>query len=207
MNEQKLITSSEPRDFFVWVNPWDFLVQHNASIVGSFTGGPILEAPGGPAGLLYIANPNAPGISISPFHLSVVKCYDVEYKLENHRYREFKNYPSRFHALFLFQDRAEAQRYADTHPEHVKGRILKRLQSCGQYWFSIHDASWIDFLREPHLMMDGDTIADCNRAYWSGTRTEDCELMSRGQPWRGLSVMEVLFYGRVDFVNREMTSD
>lgn len=206
MDGQDSIMSSEPRDFFVWVNPSDFLVQHNAGVVGSFTGGPIVEAPGGPAGLLYIANPNPPAISVSPFHLGVVNWYRVEYNLENHRNFEFKNYPSRFHALFLLPHRAEAERYRDTHPEHVKGRILKRVQSFGQYAFSVHDASWIDFLREAHSM-DDETIAACNRAYWSGKQTKDCQLISKGQPWQGISVMEILFYGRVDFVNREMTSD
>jgi hypothetical protein len=207
MNEQNLVTSTEPRDFFVWVNPRDFLVQHNASVVGSFTGGPIVEAPGGPAGLLFIENPNPPQISVSPFHSGVVNWYRIEYNLENHRNFEFQGYPSRFHALFLLQDRAEAQHYHDTHKEHLKGRILKRVQSFGQYAFSIHDASWIDFLREPHMMMDDETIAAGNRAYWSGKQTKDCSLMLRGQPWRGSSVMEVLFYGRVDFLNREMTLD
>jgi hypothetical protein len=206
MNEQNLVTSTDPRDFFVWVNPDDVLVQCNVG-VGSFIGGPICEAPSGPPGLLYIANPNPPQISLSPFHLGVMNWYRVEYNLENHRNFEFKMYPSRFHALFLLQDRAEAQRYRDTHTEHVKGRILKRVKSFGPYTFSIHDASWIKFLREPHLSMNDETIADCNRDYWSGAQTKNCSLISRGQPWHGSSVMEVLFYGRVDFLNREMTSD
>jgi hypothetical protein len=107
----------------------------------------------------------------------------------------------------LLQDRTEAESYRETHAEHVKDRILKRVQSLGRYTFSIHDASWIDFLRKPHLMMDDDTIADCNRAYWTGAQTKNCSLISRGQPWQGSSVMEVLFYGRVDFANREMTPD
>jgi hypothetical protein len=65
--------------------------------------------------------------------------YRVEYNLENHRNFEFKRYPSRFHALFLLPTREEAQQYHDTHEEHVKSRILKRVQSFGQYTYSIHD--------------------------------------------------------------------
>jgi hypothetical protein len=29
------------RDFFVWVDPSDDLVRHNAGLIGTFTGGPI----------------------------------------------------------------------------------------------------------------------------------------------------------------------
>jgi hypothetical protein len=73
MNEENLVTSAELREFFVWVNQGDVLVQHNACVIGSFIGGPICEAPSGPPGLLYVANPNPPQISISPFHLGVMK--------------------------------------------------------------------------------------------------------------------------------------
>jgi hypothetical protein len=134
--------SLERRDFFVWVDPQNFLVKHNAGLAGSFTGGPIGDAPPGPAGLMFIANPQPPAISITPFHSSVVNWYRVEYNLENARAFEFKQLPSRFHALFLLQSRKEAERYKAAHPDQVASRILKRVQTVGAYLYSIHDASF-----------------------------------------------------------------
>jgi hypothetical protein len=130
----------------------------------------------------------------------------IDYNLEQHRAWAFKALPSRFHALFLFASADDAFAYRDTHFRHIDKRVLKRVRTVGPYICSHHDLTWIDFLRARHSM-DDETIARCNDAYWRGWRTDQSELTSIGRTWRARSINEVLFYGRVDFVNRTTASD
>ena len=197
------------RDFFVWVDPADWMVKHHVSLVGSFQGGPAL--PGridGPQGLPFIANPNAQAVgqSLSPFHSNVIRNYRVEWNLELVRFQEFKELPCRLHALFLLDTREDAERYRQIHPSHVQGRILKRGRSEGPFKYSIHNSAWIDFMRLDHSM-DNETILSIDRAYWRGIRADNCELTSMGKPWHALSCPEVLFYGRLRFPNQSLTPD
>ena len=203
-----MATSANVRDFYVWVNPNDFMIQHNLGLVGSFCGGPIIPGIDGPEGLLYIPNPNpkARECSVSPFHLGLIRDYQVEYNLESLRYHSFRHLPSRLQALFLLDSREDANRYRDAHPDHVMGRILKRAETRGQYTYSIHDSAWIRFLRLPHSK-DETTINQCGNGYWSGAPITAGEFTSMGKPWTTSSVMEVLFYGQVAFPNKQLTAD
>jgi hypothetical protein len=207
VTDQRVI-SDQKREFFVWVSPALFLIQNNLGLVGSFTGGPIIPGIDGPEGLLFVPNPNpkARQCSISPFHLGVIREYHVEYELEVVRYRDFRALPSRLHALYLLESREAAERYGDAHPDHVQGRILKRAETNGPYTYSIHDSAWIRFLRLPSSK-DQETMESCAHGYWSGARITEGKFTSMGKPWTAPSVLEVLFYGRVDFPNRQLTSD
>jgi hypothetical protein len=89
---------------------------------------------------------------VSRFHVGVIKSYAVEYDLEPFRYANFKDYPSRLHSKYLFKSREEAQRYRETHVDHVSTRILKRGVTGGPYVYSLHDLGWVDFLRIGHSM-------------------------------------------------------
>lgn len=55
------------------------------------------------------------------------------------------------------------------------GRILKRGRTAGSYTYSIHDSSWVDFMRLGGSM-DPSTIRAVTEAYWSGKAVKDCEL-------------------------------
>jgi hypothetical protein len=195
------------RDFFVWVDPTNFSIKHHVALVGSFYGGPAIPSlVDGPEGLPFIANPNEVPQSLSPFHSNVVRDYRVEWNLESLRYREFGHLPSRLQALFLLDTKADALRYSQIHPDHVKGRILKRGRSVGACQYSMHDTAWIDFMRLPHSM-DQETIQSVGRAYWRGVKVETCELTTMGKPWHGESCPEVLFYGTLQFPNKALTAD
>ena len=124
----------QPREFFVWVDPNDWLVQWNMGLVGSFFGGTPLGG-GSPEYLQFIANPDAKPSAITPFHNNVTHLYRVEYNLETQRYGrpEFRRYPSRLWALFLLASKENAYAYKMAHPEHVKGRVLKRCVTVGDY--------------------------------------------------------------------------
>ena len=200
----------DDREFFVWVDPGDWSIQHHIALVGSFYGGPAIpSAVDGPVGLPFVANPNpsTQEQSLSPFHSNVVRNYRVEWNLELVRFQEFKELPCRLHALFLFDTKVDAERYKEIHSDHVKGRILKRGRPVGQYRFSIHDAAWIDFMRLPHSMDDGESIWSVGRAYWRGVQAETVELTSMGKPWHVRSCREVLFYGTLRFPNKSLTAD
>jgi hypothetical protein len=86
-----------------------------------------------------------------------------------------------------------------------QGTAEKRGLTGGPYVYSLHDLCWIDFLRIDHSM-DVDTLNYCWRAYWSGERVKDYPLQSMGQPWTAEPIFEALFYGRVNFPNKNLTA-
>jgi nucleoside-diphosphate-sugar epimerase len=81
------------------------------------------------------------------------------------------------------------------------GSHLRR-ELAGRYKLSLHDGAWVDFLRLPRLL-DAATCNECARAYWQGRRADEVELVAFDQPWQALSYREVLYYGRINFPNRE----
>jgi hypothetical protein len=198
---------TEPKEFFVWVDPNDWMVRHNIGLIGGLAHSPPAPETAAPEHLIFVHNPNHRQGMVSRFHVGVVKSYAVDYDLERFRYERFRDYPSRFHAMYLFEDRQQAQRYRETHMDHVASRILKRGVTEGPYVYSLHDLNWIDFLRLSH-MIDVDSLNHIWQWYWSGERVSDHPLESMGQPWTAQPIMEALFYGRVNFPNRSLdTSD
>ena len=153
---------------------------------------------------MFVHNPNHRQGFISRFHLGVMHNYSIEYDLERFRYERFRTFPSRLHAIFLFENKNEASRYHAKHPAHVGRRVLKRGVTEGQYIYSIHDSAWIDFLRAGHSI-DEDTFNFCWRGYWSGAQAADYPFQSMGKPWVPEFIMEVLFYGRVNFPNQNVS--
>ena len=199
-----VITSEVEREFFVWVNPDNMLVENNLGLVGSFFGGPMNVGDDRPANLQFISNPSAGSGFVSPFHNGVVAHYRVEYNLESHRYDRFRGYPSRLWALYLLGSRGAAEAYARNQPMHVRGRILKRAVTKGRYAYSVHDSAWIDFLRLGHSV-DAETHFRVAEAYWTGDQADRHELISCGKPWKAVTAFEVLFYGSVEFPIRDLS--
>lgn len=197
-------TAAAPRDFYVWVPTARFLVQHNLALVGSLTGGPLTAGNDTPASLMFQPNPTPVPDFVTPFHLGVVNNYRIEYILEVTRFNSFLAYPSRFFALFVLDNVADALKYRQLHPDHVRGRVLKRGVTVGDHRYSLHDATWIDFLRLPHSLDQG-TFDQISDAYWRGNRAQNVRLSSMGREWRQDSVTEVLFYGTLNFPNRDLS--
>jgi hypothetical protein len=193
--------SDRSRDFFVYVDPKDFLIRHQVSLIGSFTSVP--NEPSVPT-LMFIPNPEFKTF-ISPFQNNLLRNYIAEYNLELSRQQHFEAYPCRLQAIFLLDSAEEAEKYATHHPEHVGKRILKRCKTVGEYCYSVHDLAWVDFLRIVHSM-DAQTLDFVGRAYWSGELVVNHKLMSMGQSWCEEPAMEVLFLGRVDFYDKTLDS-
>ena len=198
------MTTSEPKEFFIWIDPQDWMVSHNIGLVGGIGQEP---PPVGitPDDLTFVPNPNHKIGFISRFHRGITQDYGIEYDLERFRFERHASLPSRLFALFLFENRSEASRYHAIHPAHVGRRVLKRGITVGSHIYSVHDSAWIDFLRMGHSI-DVDTFNYCWQGYWSGARMEDQgSFQSRGRPWKPTSIMEVLFYGRINFPNKDVS--
>ncbi len=193
-----LKVADDQREFWVWVDPSDWLARHNMTFTGAFVSSP---SPLGSPTLMFLPNP-AFKTFIAPFQNNLIRNYIAEYNLELARAASFPTYPCRLECVFLVESEEDAERYAGQHPKHVAGRVLKRVRTNGDYKYSVHDASWVDFMRSGHSM-DKDTLDAIGRAYWSGQRVEDCELQSMGKPWMRPYCPEVLFSGRVDFYDRD----
>ena len=196
---------TEPKEFFVWVNPNDWMVKNNIGMVGGLSSEPPPPDAAAPNHLMFVHNPNHKQGFVSRFHVGVIKSYAVEYDLERFRYERFRDYPSRLHAMYYFESRQVAEQYGETHKDHVAGRILKRGITVGGYMYSLHDANWIDFLRLGHSI-DADTFNYIWQAYWSGEHVSNHQLQSMGQPWTAQPIVEALFYGRVNFPNKSLAA-
>jgi hypothetical protein len=201
-----VINGNVQKEFFVWVNPNNFMVQHNLGFIGSFTGGPTNAGEDTPQHLQFIHNEKVGPGAMSPFHNNTISRYRVEYNLENHRhhYEKFRQLPSRLWALFLVDSIESADAYAKAHPEHVHGRVLKRCVTTGQHKYSMHDAAWVDFLQQARS--DEETNWQCAEGYWTGARADrEGEFTLMGEPWKPQSVIEVLYYGTVTFPNKDLS--
>jgi len=192
-----LITDS-PKNFWVWINPNDFLVKHNIGLLGKIT---TIHNQNDET-LMFIPNPNFNSF-VSPFQNNIVINYIAEYNLEIIRRNKYLDYPSRLEAIFLFESEEEANKYSRRHFDHVGDRILKKCKSDGVCFFSKHDSSWINFLRIKHSM-DNETIDNICDSYWSGELVIDANLISTGEKWSQEPIIETLFFGSLIFENRSL---
>lgn len=191
------------QDFWVWVNPFSWLVKHQISTVGCFISAGTVGR--GESNLPFTPNPKFKG-DVSPFSIGVTHQYAAEYNFEINREYYFREYPSRLNAIYLLRSEAEAMEYGKRHMGHVGGRVLKRVHSVGQYVYSTHDSSWVDFLRLSHSC-DEQTIHEVTQAYWLGNNVSDCQLRSMGASWTQSPIIEVLYLGRIDFYDRTLPSE
>ena len=86
-----LFASDEERDFFVYVDPNDWLIQHQIGLIGSFGTGPVTPSD---ETLMFLPNPDFKTF-ISPFQNNLLSGYVAEYNLELARERSFSTYPCR----------------------------------------------------------------------------------------------------------------
>lgn len=198
--KDNLNISSEQREFYVFVNPSNFLVQHNIGLIGSIASTPQLSQNSSP--LMFLPNPDYQD-AISPFQNGMLVNYIADYNLEIHRVDRYSHYPSRLKAVFLLNSLEDAKKYKTFHPNHVNDRVLKRCVTKGEFLFSLHDAAWVDFLRLPHSL-DDETIFNITSSYWEGNKAQSGMATSFGKAWEPNSIQEVLFVGQLDFPNRDL---
>ena len=180
------------KEFCVWVNPDDFLVKHNAGLIGQLCS----EFPKKDDDLLpFVNNPDQKCGFLSPFLDGVIRQYRTECNLELYRKQCFQDYPSRLAALFLFETERDAYKYQDIHSEHVSGRKLIRVESEGNYVFSKHDIGWIDMLYSPGGQGDN-FIHHTVKSYWEGLSAQGVRYKSMMNKELAVSNYEILYIGR-----------
>ena len=99
----------------------------------------------------------------------------------------------------LYETEEEANKYYERNPSHVKGRELKHVRTVGEYKYSRHDSSWVNFLRLDG-MKDYNTIHSVCHCYWKGETVEGHKLEFMGNSWTESPIFEILLLGRVDLV-------
>ncbi|MFN3402835.1 MAG: hypothetical protein ACK40G_01995 [Cytophagaceae bacterium] len=195
MAEKNLYSGEEEKEFFVWINPNDPYANLNANMIGSF-----VSVSNKDDNLMFLPNEHFSGY-ISTFQSNLLRGYQAEYNLEIVRKEHFPEYPSRLVATFLFENIEEAEKYRLTHGFHVNDRQLKRGKTNGEYIYSKHDLSWIDFLRSP-LVINENVRKEIICSYWQGIPVSDFKLPLIDKTLSAVSdsVYEVLFIGRLDFI-------
>jgi len=191
-----MLKGKDEKLFCCWVDHDFFMADHNYK-VGSFTSSNLLPTESDDY-LMFIKNKDFNN-SVSPFQYRLLNNYLAEYNLELCRRKYFTNYPNRLSAIFLFDTETEAYKYKEINFDHVAGRCLRKTKSSGDYLYSRHDCSWIDFLRLDGVK-DKETIHSATQCYWKGIKVEDCELKHWGKKWSNEPISEILYYGRIDFI-------
>jgi hypothetical protein len=186
---QNLIPSDEPRDFFVYVDPHCPHVKSGGFETDSTA--PAIDA------LMFMPNPNF-SATASPFQNNLVRNYMAEYHLETARKASFSAYPARLQCIFLLPTERAADHYSQRHPNHVRGRTLRRVRTCGSYVYSEHDSAWIDYLRLP-AAHGNNTIANAAAGYWQGEYACTHSLYYNDAPWVMEPITEILYLGRIEF--------
>lgn len=150
---------------------------------------------------LFNGNPFASALPEDQF--TTVQNYFAEYHLEYYRQRLYNDFPSRLHALLLFATRVDAENFRVKHPGRVYGKYLAVARSSGPYVVSFHDSSWLDYLRLPHSL-NLSTLDVVSGHYWQGALVEEIGLPFMGQRWREPPVIEALFQGQLEAVDRPL---
>ena len=177
-----LIKDSAPLELYTWLDP-------DAEIPG-----------------WDVLSGNPFGLSLPEDNFTTVQNYFAEYHLEYYRQRLFNDFPSRLHALLLFATRVDAENFRAKHPGRVFGKHLVASRSKGGYVVSFHDSSWLDYLRLPHSL-NLSTLDEVSGHYWQGTLVEEVGLRFMDAPWREPPVIEALFQGTLEPVNRYHETD
>jgi len=186
---QNLIESDDTRDFYVYVDPHCPHVKSGGFATDSKT--PAVDA------LMFMPNPNF-SATASPFQNNLVRNYMAEYQLETARKKSFPHYPPRLQGIFLLPTERAADDYSRRHPNHVRGRTLRRVRTSGTYVYSAHDSAWIDFLRLPTTHGDN-TITNATAAYWMGEHACTHTLYYNDTPWVMEPITEILYLGAIEF--------
>lgn len=196
-----LIQDNKQKDFWVWIDPSNGFVRHSVEVLGRFSSN--LDFEENESNLMFIPNPKFKG-SVSPFQHSMTNYYLADYHLEINREHYFKDHPSRLNSIFLLPSEEEAQKYKRHHMDHVANRILKKVKTIGNYQYSCHDSSWIDFMRLSDSL-DDETIENITNSYWNGVNVSDCELKAKGNSWNQEPIIEVLYLGQVEFYDKKLS--
>lgn len=112
----KLINIDEeiPSEFFIFVNKLNPMTYHNFNLIGQFNSGAFATASFGPEYLQkylrgsfrYLPYEPVPmdAVALSPYFLTAINDYRIEYDAEAYRERYFPLYPSRLSAIYAFGD-------------------------------------------------------------------------------------------------------
>lgn len=197
---KNLFETTEEKVFYCWIDPNSFLSKHNFN-VGAFTSSNLPPSEGEDH-LMFLLNPNFSKV-ISPFQMNLLNSYLAEYNLELSRRAFFKRYPTRLASIFLFDSKEGAEKYKERNLELIKNRILVKGKSFGNYIYSKHDLSWIDFLRL-WGSKDKETTDNICKSYWEGKTVKECKLIHFGKEWSQNPILEILFYGKINFDKEEI---
>lgn len=142
------------------------------------------------------------GYSPAENQLKRVQNYFAEYHLEYYRQRFHAHFSSRLHACSLFATRVDAEIFRQKHPTCVSGKSLVCARSRGDYVVSFHDASWLNYLRLPHNL-SLDRLDEIASYYWRGVLLEEIGPPFLDAPWREMPVIEALFQGHLNTLQRQ----
>ncbi len=106
--ESNLHIGNELTDFWVWINPLNWMVKHHIKVVGGFVSAGSVER--GKSNLPFLPNPHFFG-DISPFTVGVTHEYTAEYNLEVNREHYFPQMPSRLNSIYLLKSEEAANEY------------------------------------------------------------------------------------------------
>lgn len=147
----------------------------------------------------FIPNPNFVG-GINFFQTNVALEYQLEYNLELGRRRLHSNLPSRFSALFVFDDLDEAHKADDKYHWSQDSDLVKLRPTDSHILcsYSRHDMQYVSMARGQWTMA-GDDLEAMIGGYWEGVDCKGVEYLGRNYP--STPIWEYLYDGALSFVD------
>ncbi|MBI3983763.1 hypothetical protein HY346_00500 [Candidatus Microgenomates bacterium] len=145
----------------------------------------------------FIPDPNFKGV-ISLFQIGITKQYQIEYNLEVARRTLYPQFPSRFSAIFVFDDIEQARKADERHhwsrySDLVKVKPIHPEILCT---YSRHDMEMVSMARGEWSIV-GEDLDRMVRGYWEGLECKGVEY--RGVLHTSDPIWEVLFDGALAF--------
>jgi len=177
MNKLMNVDEVAPQEFFIFVNQFNWQTQHNFRLTGKFfsAGFTSLELPGflqkfleGKVRYLPYEPCAMELMAVSPYFLTAINDYRIEYDIEVFREKHCRLFPSRLSALYAFGSEADCV--------EVNRRYGWPLDSVRRFKLIDHPLNRVVRVNMEHVSLarhvyrasefsDGDYLW---RAYWSG---------------------------------------
>lgn len=145
----------------------------------------------------FIPNTASRGFQ-SVFQVSITTQYRVEYNLELARMKYAPSLPSRFSAIFLFDNEKDAKTADERYLWSANSDLLRvrptHTDILCQY--SRHDMEWVSIARSL-LVYDVDFMA---KGYWEGSACGG-HIDSKGVKYESTPIWEVLYDGALEFID------
>jgi hypothetical protein len=209
----KLINSSEnsPEIFYIFVNQFNLMTEHNYKLTKTFCSGAVTSCSiskefaikfiSGKANYLPYEPCGCDNVSPSPYLLSAINDYRIEYDAEVFRENNYSLYPSRLSALYAFGDLESCNIVSEKYHWDINSVKKFKLKDWPLTRIAKVNMEHVLLLRHAYRIAKMQDIDHLWDKYWSGFGEICLELPSKGftrEQYKSGVIWEYLIEGIVE---------